>query len=549
MNAGNFRFNERYEKVLKEAFEHFIQDEPYDFSQLRPEIYRSWERSKKNNVTRVTDAAVPVLSDERRKKVLGENDLMIKAFRKHVKKIYDVVKTSGYYLFLSDKDGWLLDIIIDQDLINSFEYDPTLVVGASRNERDAGTNAIGTCLIEGKPLSLWGEEHYNYMHKKYSCAGSPIRNKKGDIIGAISITGLKNTYQDHTLGLVISVVNSIEEELNHTAEKGENIHRSDGTTFDDIIGECPEMMNLKSIAEQVAKTDVSVLLWGESGAGKEVFANAIHNASGRAGGPFVAINCGAIPRELIESELFGYDEGAFTGARKGGKIGMLEAASGGTLFLDEIESMTLDAQVKLLRVLSSGRMSRVGGLQEIDVDFRVISATKSDLFDCVEKETFREDLAYRINTITLRIPPLRDRGKDRMLLADHFLNEAMLRRGITDYTVPKSFVDIVDSYEWHGNVRELRNVIEGIAAMTNDGEMLNLTMLPERIRSRSTMRKTFGVQAQMKMKEEDYLMRELERNRGNIKVTAEKTGIARSTLHYKINNSSRLSEYMRKWKR
>lgn len=124
MNAGNFRFNERYEKVLKEAFEHFIQDEPYDFSQLRPEIYRSWERSKKNNVTRVTDAAVAVLSDERRKKVLRENDLMIKAFRKHVKKIYDVVKTSGYYLFLSDKDGWLLDIIIDQDLINSFEYDP-----------------------------------------------------------------------------------------------------------------------------------------------------------------------------------------------------------------------------------------------------------------------------------------------------------------------------------------------------------------------------------------------------------------------------------------
>lgn len=544
----SFQFDEAYELTLKKAFQSFIYDEKFDFGKVRPCVYRSWVRSKEYNVAYNVDAKVPIMNDEQRQKLLRDNNHLISVFHKHVKKIYDVVRSSGYYIFISDKDGWLLDIMTDSDLMSNFDYDPSLVVGASRNEKYVGTNAIGTCLAEGKPLTLWGEEHYNFFHKKYSCAGAPIRNGRGEIIGCISITGLKNTYQDHTLGIVISVVNSIENELNHTEDTQETIHKAPPLTFDNIIGECSEMRKLKNVAKQLAQTDVPILLWGESGSGKEVFANAIHNYSNRAEGPFVAVNCGAIPHELIESELFGYEEGAFTGARKGGRAGIMETASGGTLFLDEIESMPLDAQVKLLRVLSTNRVVRIGSVSEIDVDFRVISASKVDLFDEVDKGNFREDLNYRINTITLRIPPLRDRGDDKEILANYFLKNAMDKRGITDYKIPKTFYDLLDSYDWRGNVRELSNVIEGIAAMTNEGELLNMAVLPERIRDRQNVRRTYGMQAQIKLTEEDYIMKEIENVKGNIKAAANNMGIPRSTLYYKINNSSRLCDYMKKWK-
>ena len=452
-------FNKDYEKKLIEAFDAFVNDRTYDFSFVRPEIYSSWQRSKEFSIEYDKPVRFKKLDDKSTKKLIKDNSLFIQIARKHLTKIYDVIKPTGYYIFISDSRGYLLDIIMDEETRSNFERDPSLVIGASRNERYAGTNAIGTCLYEKKPMVFWGEEHYNLVHKRYTCSGAPVMGPDGSIIGAVSITGMKERYNEHTLAIVISVCAAIEDDLRKNDRK--NHDNNTIYTFENIVGECEKMKEVKSLARQVAGLDTPVLLWGESGTGKEVFAQAIHNESSRSSEPFIGINCGAIPRELIESELFGYDGGSFTGARKEGGIGKLEAANGGTLFLDEVESMPLDVQIKLLRVLSTFRVTRVGSNKEIPIDIRIISATKKDLYIESEQGRFREDLYYRINTITLRIPPLRNRDGDIRMLADYYISKVKDSIGITELTIPESFYEMLDRYEWKGNVRELRNIIEG----------------------------------------------------------------------------------------
>lgn len=225
--------------------------------------------------------------------------------------------------------------------------------------------------------------------------------------------------------------------------------------FSDIIGSTPQIMRSIRFAKQAALTDFAIVLNGESGSGKDVFAQAIHNTSPRRNGPFVALNCGAIAADLVESELFGYEEGSFTGADRSGKIGMLEKASGGTLFLDEVESMPLAVQSKLLRVLSGGSLHRVGSTAEIPVDLRVISASKVDLRKAAERGEFREDLFYRISVVSLPIPPLRDRKEDVPLLARNFLD----RIGRRSTAVSPEAMAALCAYNWPGNVRELENVL------------------------------------------------------------------------------------------
>lgn len=535
------KFSAEYEKQVAVAFEHFINDEPYDYSNIRKEIYSSWIRSRAHNVKYDEPIKIIKLPEKEIMPFLERNSDLIEAAKHHLKKIYDVIKPSGYYIFLSDAQGYLLSIITDKDLMARFEYDPSLIVGASRNEKFVGTNAIGTSLAQGKPIVLYGEEHYMSVQKKYTCSGSPIRGANGEIVGAISITGLKEDYQELTLAMVMSVAEAIEAELRDRKKKPK---RNNNTiyTFDDMIGECKEIQDLKKMGSRVAKIDSPILIWGESGTGKEVLAQSIHNESNRSGGPFIAINCGAIPRELIESELFGYEEGAFTGASKGGRSGKLEAASGGTLFLDEVESMPLDVQIKLLRVLSTFRVSRIGSSEEIPIDIRIISATKKDLFVEAEEGRFREDLYYRINTITLRIPPLRERNGDIRLLADFYIQKLKAQLGV-DPIIPESFYRLLDEYDWRGNVRELRNILEGVIATSNDNEDINISMLPDRLvrdrRQESTENKT-----RLKDIEIDLIKKEIQKNNGNLSATAKALGIARSTLYVKIKNNEELSEFL-----
>ena len=230
--------------------------------------------------------------------------------------------------------------------------------------------------------------------------------------------------------------------------------------FSDIIAQDETMLRTKQIAAKMARTDSAILLTGESGTGKELFAHSIHHASLRRDMPFVAINCAALSDSLLESELFGYDEGAFTGAKKGGKLGLFEYAHRGTLFLDEIEGMSQPLQIKLLRVLQEKELMRVGGSRMIPIDVRIIAASNENLLDLVRQGAFRRDLYYRLNTLPIEIPPLRERGEDVILIARH-----LMRRSGARYVLTPSAEEVLRRCPWEGNVRELFNLVEYLAML------------------------------------------------------------------------------------
>jgi transcriptional regulator with PAS, ATPase and Fis domain len=239
--------------------------------------------------------------------------------------------------------------------------------------------------------------------------------------------------------------------------------------FESIKGKSPGLQKTIYLAKKVCSVKSTVLILGESGVGKEVFAKAIHEASEGSKSPFVSINCGAIPASLFESELFGYERGAFSGADQRGKKGKIELAKGGTLFLDEIGEMPLEMQVKLLRVLQERRYFRVGGEKEIDADFRVIAATNRNLEELMKEGHFREDLFYRLNVVSLHIPPLRERREDIYELSHYFLNDFSLMYQRPIYEFPQDVMEEMLNYEWPGNIRELRNVAERLVVFATDG--------------------------------------------------------------------------------
>ena len=240
-------------------------------------------------------------------------------------------------------------------------------------------------------------------------------------------------------------------------------------TFDDIKTNSVNMENTKNLAKKIAKSDYTVLITGESGTGKELFAQSIHNESDRRNQPFIAINCAAMPENLLESELFGYEEGAFTGALKGGKKGLFEQAHNGTVFLDEIGDMPMYLQIKLLRVLQENQVMRVGGQSIIDIDVRVIAATNRDLPKMIKEEKFRSDLYYRINVLPIHIPPLRERKDDINMMLKYFIER--------DISISEKVKSIINSYNWPGNIRELRNTAMYINTMSS-GEEVSIDDLP-----------------------------------------------------------------------
>jgi len=242
-----------------------------------------------------------------------------------------------------------------------------------------------------------------------------------------------------------------------------------------IIGKSEKILNVAQMAQRVANTKTTVLLLGESGTGKELFARAIHNISNRRNYPFVPINCAAIPRELLESELFGHEKGSFTGAETK-KLGKFELADKGTIFLDEIGDMDISIQSKLLRAIEEGEIERIGSMRPSKVDVRIIAASNKDLEKMVEEKKFREDLYYRLNVFPIKIPPLRERKEDIPLLADFFINKYCTEMKTSIKKISKESLDLLMKYEWKGNVRELENVIER-AIILCDGE----TIMPEHI--------------------------------------------------------------------
>jgi two-component system response regulator PilR (NtrC family) len=304
--------------------------------------------------------------------------------------------------------------------------------------------------------------------------------------------------------------------------------------FKEIIGKSEEIQQVFNLVNKVADTDSTILISGESGTGKELIAKAIHYRSGRANAPFVSINCGALPENLLESELFGHVKGSFTGAIRD-KDGMFKVASGGTFFLDEVGETTLAIQVKLLRVLQEREIIPVGGTAPIKVDVRLIAATNADLEKAVKEERFRADLYYRLNVIPVLIPPLRDRRDDIPLLVDHFLRLATERSGRRK-TVSKEAMELLASYDWPGNVRELENIVER-ACILQEGDELMSEDLPEKVRHQSQERRKVVMQeTQMTLDEleKEYLVSVLEETNWQKKKASAILGINASTLYRKI---------------
>ena len=305
----------------------------------------------------------------------------------------------------------------------------------------------------------------------------------------------------------------------------------------DLIGQGPTMHEVVELVKKVAASNASVVVTGESGTGKEVVARAIHGLSPRKDKPFVALNCSAIPATLIESELFGYERGAFTGAEQR-RLGNFEMAHGGTLFLDEIGELPLEMQGKFLRVLEERRLRRLGGKGEVEVDVRVLCATNRDLREETRAGRFREDLYFRLHVFTIRLPPLRDRKEDIPLLVQHFIGKFAGETGKHVHGATPAAMEVLQAYGWPGNIRELRNTVER-AMILVDGDMIGEEHLPPDMRPRgggageAPLRLPEGLR--LKEVEKQYILSSLRRNRGNKARTADQLGISEKTLYNKLH--------------
>lgn len=310
-------------------------------------------------------------------------------------------------------------------------------------------------------------------------------------------------------------------------------------SFEDIITKNQKMKSIIELAKKASESDCNILIEGNSGTGKELFAQAIHSHSNRTNGPFVAINCAAIPRELVESELFGYEKGAFTGASKGGYPGKFELADGGTIFLDEIGELPLDIQSKLLRVLDNLKIIRVGGTYEKKIDVRVIAATNRNLSDEVLNKNFREDLYYRLNVINIKLLDLKDRREDIYLLASYFIKKLNIKNNATSKKLGEKFIEKIENYDWNGNVRELRNVVERCYYICEDDTITEKYLnnkLNKKIKTNSTKIYENDIKIKpLSILEHEAIKKSLIYCNGNIIKSAELLGISRATIYRKIN--------------
>ncbi|MCW0939125.1 sigma 54-interacting transcriptional regulator [Pantoea agglomerans] len=305
-------------------------------------------------------------------------------------------------------------------------------------------------------------------------------------------------------------------------------------TFEMIRGHSPPLQQAIHKARVSSRTDSTVLLSGESGTGKELFAQAIHNASPRQHEAFIALNCGAIPRDLVQSELFGYADGAFTGSRRGGSAGKFELADGGTLFLDEIGEMPLEAQTSLLRVLQESEVLRIGAAQPVKVNVRIIVATHCNLPEAVEKNAFRRDLYYRLNVISLEIPPLRDRREDIPELVNIFIQALCTRLKRIPPVVAPDAMACLQSWNWPGNVRELENVIERVVNLS-EGLEITRTDLPESLQKVSMNEVAGDMPSSLHNLERMHILQIVSEQQGNLRQSAQLLGISRTALYNKLN--------------
>ena len=401
--------------------------------------------------------------------------------------------------------------------------------------------------IVGKPISDFLEDTIceRVLRRKIGISDVYSTYKKQDMYGLVHANPI--FFGGEFVGVVcteldVTEARNLSFELEKTNEKlkylQDEFKSLSNGTFEKILGKSDKIEKAKAIAKQVAKTSSSIFIWGESGTGKEVFSRAIHEQSGRKGA-FVPVNCSAIPAELFESEFFGYESGAFTGANKKGKSGIFELAKDGTVFLDEIADLPLNMQAKLLRVLQEKEVRRVGGEKTIKINPRIISATNKDLEKMVKEEKFREDLYYRLNVVEIRIPALRERKEDIGILLHYFLDEMCRENGKPPLTLSKEAYKILENYRWKGNIRELKNTVENMVVLS-DSSIIEKDDIPSYIIESSKENKNdeeypLDLTSAIEKLEIKNITKALEMSKGNKAKAAKILNIPRTTLYYKLD--------------
>jgi transcriptional regulator of acetoin/glycerol metabolism len=620
---------------------------------LAPTVGLSWRRCLNDfNLDPAVDYQPTVVDQTRIEDLQAEHDELVQIARAEMDSLYEQISGSGYALLLADTSGVILCEKIDPTLKRMF-IGAGLIVGAQWSEQREGTNGIGTCAAESRPITIHQSDHFRSRHIGLSCSAAPIHDPYGRVIAVLDASSVRaegsRDSQMHTIALVCASARLIEKCLflrrhqgdamlrfHHRPEFVDLLHDGamavsvDGTivatdmtglrllgakehkdivgrsiadifdaTFDellatssssrramyelrdnlhgrryfaslasagqhnsrsrvtptiagravirvagaksdavltlqDLAGEDPVMLRNMRNAQRVADCAVSVLIRGPTGSGKEAFAKAIHLASNRSRRPFVAVNCAAIPETLIESELFGYTAGAFTGARREGMRGRIAQSSGGTLFLDEIGDMPLTLQTRLLRVLEEQEVTPLGSEKSVKLDLRVICASHRNLRELLARGMFREDLYYRLNGITLELPALAAR-RDKATLIRKCMASEVAAGGTA--SIESAALERLASYDWPGNVRELRNTIRTALAIC-ESNVVRLSDLPAEIGQPGPyphrVAATPEQDISLEHAEREALLRVIEKNDWVMSHVASQLGISRNTLYRKI---------------
>jgi transcriptional regulator with PAS, ATPase and Fis domain len=354
--------------------------------------------------------------------------------------------------------------------------------------------------------------------------------KNGELIGVIGKVLFRNVKD---LNILNRKITNMKKELETYKTRLKQLNTA-SYSFDDIIGLSEKIVTAKSISSKAAQTHSNVLILGESGTGKELFAHAIHLASDRLYAPFVKVNCAAIPTGLLESELFGYEGGAFTGAKKEGKVGKFEQANGGTIFLDEIGDMPLHMQVKLLRVLQEKEVEKIGSIGSKKIDVRIIAATNRNLEKSMHEGNFRQDLYYRLNVVTIHIPALRERTDDIMLIANHLIKKICCDLNKKVLSISKQSEYYLKNYAWKGNIRELENILERAINIIEDSNFISTQDLPQEITGVKHTKVIKSLKETMIITEKQAIIDALNSADGNKTKTAKSLEIGRTSLYEKI---------------